>query len=208
MLSRGNASKSKSQIAEEVAALGGSYGAQSRREGSFYWFDLQNQDVRRGISLLGEMVTTPTFQDNEVELAKEQISQEHEKNHLDYQNTLIENVHYNSFREHQIGQPKKGDRDNVQNLNSDMLREFYSANYYGDNTIVIGVGNINHDEFVQQVQDSFSSLHKEATAPTKNTEKAIYVPALLFIRDDEMYNSNVGVFYDAPSAKHPDFYSF
>lgn len=28
------------------------------------------------------------------------------------------------------------------------------------------------------------------------------------IRDDEMVNSNVGVFYDAPSAKHEDYYSF
>ena len=28
------------------------------------------------------------------------------------------------------------------------------------------------------------------------------------IRDDEMYNSSVGVFYDAPHWKHPDFYSF
>ncbi|MFN7880904.1 MAG: hypothetical protein ACK5NI_00160 [bacterium] len=28
------------------------------------------------------------------------------------------------------------------------------------------------------------------------------------IRDDEMYNSNVGVFYDAPSVKHQDYYSF
>jgi processing peptidase subunit beta len=28
------------------------------------------------------------------------------------------------------------------------------------------------------------------------------------IRDDEMYNSNVGVFYDAPSVKHPDYYAF
>ena len=30
----------------------------------------------------------------------------------------------------------------------------------------------------------------------------------MFIRDDEMVNSNVGVFYDAPDWKHPDFYSF
>jgi len=31
---------------------------------------------------------------------------------------------------------------------------------------------------------------------------------MLFIRDDEMYNSNVAVFYDAPSIKHQDYYAF
>jgi hypothetical protein len=30
----------------------------------------------------------------------------------------------------------------------------------------------------------------------------------MFVRDDEMINSNVGVFYDAPSWKHEDFYAF
>jgi len=39
-------------------------------------------------------------------------------------------------------------------------------------------------------------------------EKAVFNPGLLMIRDDEMMNSSVGVFYDAPSWKHEDFYSF
>lgn len=28
------------------------------------------------------------------------------------------------------------------------------------------------------------------------------------MRDDEMYNSNVAVFFDAPGRKDPDYYSF
>jgi predicted Zn-dependent peptidase len=67
--------------------------------------------------------------------------------------------------------------------------------------VVVGVGNINHDEFVNQVNQHFSSLPKQTQTLIKNREKPIYIPALLFIRDDEMYNSNVGVFYDAPSIK-------
>ena len=43
---------------------------------------------------------------------------------------------------------------------------------------------------------------------SKGTEKPIFIPALLMIRDDEMVNSNVGVFYDAPSIKHEDYYAF
>ena len=41
-----------------------------------------------------------------------------------------------------------------------------------------------------------------------NLEKAVFNPGLLMIRDDEMVNSSIGVFYDAPSWKHEDFYSF
>jgi mitochondrial-processing peptidase subunit beta len=30
----------------------------------------------------------------------------------------------------------------------------------------------------------------------------------MFMRDDELYNASVGVFYDAPSWKHEDYYTF
>jgi processing peptidase subunit beta len=30
----------------------------------------------------------------------------------------------------------------------------------------------------------------------------------MFIRDEEMMNSNAGVFYNAPGWRHPDFYAF
>merc|ERR1712166_1299516 len=54
----------------------------------------------------------------------------------------------------------------------------------------------------------FSSLPLESSVPAKNTEQPIYIPALLMMRDDEMINSNVGVFYDAPGVKHEDYFAF
>ena len=51
-------------------------------------------------------------------------------------------------------------------------------------------------------------MPKKSGIPTKNTERPIYMPAMLMIRDDEMYNSNVGIFYDAPSVKDEDHYPF
>jgi predicted Zn-dependent peptidase len=139
---------------------------------------------------------------------KEEVSQEHSTSHERFKETLIENVHFNVYREHMMGQPIKGDRDNTHNLTIDHVRSFHANNFIGDNMVVVGTGNINHDEFVSQVDQHFSSLAKQTTAHSKGSEKAVYNPALLFIRDDEMYNSNVGVFYDAPSIKHPDYYAF
>ena len=51
-------------------------------------------------------------------------------------------------------------------------------------------------------------MPRTTSLPPFNMEKPIYNPGLLMIRDDEMVNSSVGVFYDAPSWKDPDFYSF
>lgn len=109
---------------------------------------LFKNDVTKGVKLLGDMICNSKFDQSELELVKEQVSSEHEQNIERFQETLMENVHYNIYREHMMGQPSKGDRDNVHNIKQEHVQEFHSANYYGDNLVVVGVGSINHEEFV------------------------------------------------------------
>lgn len=59
--------------------------------------------VKKGVSLLGDLVTNGAFNASEFELVKEEVSQEHEDNHNRYQETLIENAHFNIYREHMMG---------------------------------------------------------------------------------------------------------
>jgi len=146
--------------------------------------------------------------ENELELVKEEVNQEHEDSEHRYFETTIENAHFNIYREHMMGQPIKGDKDILHTLRADNLRDFHSTNYFGDNMVVVGAGNINHDEFVNQVDQHFASLPKQTSSKIKNKEKSVFTPALLFVRDDEMINSNVAVFYDAPSIKDQDYYAF
>jgi len=107
-----------------------------------------------------------------------------------------------------LGQPIKGDRDLLQEIGADHLRQYHTANYFGDNLVVVATGDVNHAQVVEQVEQAFASLPKTSQAAPKNTERPIYTPSILFIRDDEMINSNVGIFYDAPSVKDEDYYSF
>lgn len=120
----------------------------------------------------------------------------------------LEQSHFNCFRDHMMGQPIAGDADLVQNLNVDALRDYRAANYFGDNIVVVGTGALAHDQFVDAVSQAFHSLPQHGTGERPNAEKCVFTPSLMMVRDDEMYNANVGVFYDAPSIKHPDYYSF
>merc|ERR1740130_2117194 len=57
------------------------------------------------------------------------------------------------------------------------------------------------------MHQAFGTMQKTPTLDSSD-DKCIYTPSLLFVRDDEMYNSNVAVFYDAPSVNDEDYYSF
>jgi len=107
-----------------------------------------------------------------------------------------------------MGQPIKGDRDLCHSLGTDHLRDYYAANYVGKNLVVVATGDVSHGQIVDAVEQHFSSIPLESSIPAKNTDQAVYIPALLMMRDDEMINSNVGVFYDAPGVRHEDYYAF
>jgi processing peptidase subunit beta len=209
MLLRGTTSKSKSEIAQTIENIGARFSSNTGRETSSLALQVFRGDVGKAVKILGDLVSNSTLNANELELVKEEVAGEHEDNHNRYLETTIENVHFNVYREHMMGQPVKGDRDVLHTISADNLRDFHSTHYFGDNIVIVGAGNINHDEFVRQVSASFQSLPKQTSGgKIKNKERPIYIPALLFIRDDEMVNTNVGIFYDAPSIKDADYYSF
>jgi processing peptidase subunit beta len=208
MFLRGTTSRSKNQISESIENMGARLHTDTGREVSSVSLQVFKGDVNKAVKLLGDLVSNSTLNANELELVKEEVSQEHEDNIHRYLETTIENVHFNVYREHMLGQPVKGDRDVLHTLSVDHLRDFHTTNYFGDNMVIVGAGNINHEEFVNQVSQAFQSLPKQTSSKIKNKERPIYIPALLFVRDDEMVNSNVGIFYDAPSIKDNDYYPF
>lgn len=166
------------------------------------------QDIPKAVEILGDMLCNSKYDNYHLEMEKETIWQELLATNQDHMETLMENVYYNIYREHMMGQPILGDIDNIYQINRDMVVDFHANNYYGDNMVIVGTGNINHDQLVDLCEQHFSTVPKKSPKVTQNTEKPVFNPALLFIRDDEMVNSNVGVFYDAPGWKDPDFYSF
>ena len=165
-------------------------------------------DLGRAVEILGDVVSNSNVNENALEAERENVRDIHESSHADYEHTTLENVHFNAFREHMLGQPVRGDPDNLGRLTAESVSNFHAQNYFGDNMVVVGTGQHDHDTLVDLVEQHFANIPKTSEGSGANSERAIYTPALLFARDDEMVNANVGIFYDAPSAKHEDFWAF
>jgi processing peptidase subunit beta len=208
MMERGTTSRSKAEIEEEIENVGSKLDYHTDREHQRLNMHVFKDDVSKAISLLGDMVVNSSINDGELELAKQDVINELENMHKQYQETSIENAHFNSFRDHYLGQPKKGNLDNIPQINTNSIREYRAANYVGDHIVVVATGDVDHQAVVQQVEQQFGSLQKSAQQRRHNSEKAIYTPSLQMMRDDEMYNTNVTVFYDAPGYNHRDYWAF
>jgi predicted Zn-dependent peptidase len=208
MLTRGTTSRSKADFASEVEQMGGKMGGKIDRELSSLSMTSLRGDSGKVVELLGDCFSNATFDAAEVELTKQELAAMHEGSYKDLMYQTLEQGHFNSYRDHMMGQPIKGDRDMVQSLSVDALHNYRAVNYYGDNMTVVGTGNIDHEKFVAEVNQSFGTISKDTVATRPNGDTNIFVPGLMFVRDDEMVNSNVVVYYDAPSVKDPDYYGF
>ncbi len=147
-MTRGTSTHSRQAFNDEVSSLGGRLHGSSGRERSSVGLTVFKGDVSRAVSLLGSAFSSARLDASELELLKGEIAADHENSAKDFEYTTLENAHFNSYRDHMLGQPIKGDADVLSNISVDDLRSFQAANYFGNNLVVVGTGNINHEEFV------------------------------------------------------------
>ena len=204
----GTRNRNYEQIMNDLNSMGARKNKTKGREVTGGSITVFKDDIARAVDLVADMSLNYTFDAAHLEVLKQQIVAEHENQHHNMQYTTLENAHFNSFRDHMLGQPILGEADLIGNITVDDCHQFAAANWFGDNAVIVGTGNIDHNKFVDLVNNSFQSAPKTATGEQPNKDKAVYTPSMLFIRDDEMYNSNVAVFYDAPGIKHEDYYAF
>ena len=59
---------------------------------------------------------------------------------MDPYTVSTESVHYTAFRDHYLGQPSTGIKDNVYAITPEQVKQFHNNFYVGKNIVVSGAG--------------------------------------------------------------------
>jgi predicted Zn-dependent peptidase len=110
-LTRGSQGYSRASFNDEVASLGARLHGESGREQSSLGMTVFKNDLSRAVAMLGDAVANPSLEQAELEILKQELAADHENSHTDLQYTTLENAHFNSYRDHMLGQPIKGEAD-------------------------------------------------------------------------------------------------
>jgi processing peptidase subunit beta len=200
---RGTSTRSRADIEKEVNLLGGQFHQEIDKERNSLYVTVQKDHVKQAFALVGDLINNSTFNDNQIEAERENVYRSIIDVQKDMLETTLENSIYTSFRDHQLGQPTLGTRDNVGSINAETIKKFVAANHHANNFAVVATGPVNHTQITELTQQHFGGL-VSSEAPLANTHQAMYTPSLMYIRDDEMANLSAGVFLPAPSISHPD----
>ena len=203
---RGTNGRSRQDVEKLLEELGAQVQLTFERELIGLTIRVAKEDVARAVDLLSEMITEVKIDDNQIEAEKEAVINASLDLCRDQWEQSLESVFYTSFRDHMMGQPSRGNRDNIPNITSSHLKQHIEKTFIGCNFTVVVSGNANHSEVVKAANQRLSKLPISPLRETAyiNVEKPLLTPSLMVTRDDEMANINVAVNYLAPSYSHPD----
>lgn len=131
---------------------------------------------------MSEVVLKPTYESVQVEALKSTVYN-NAANMDPYKNTL-QMVHYTAFRDHYLGQPSTGIRENTYSITADQVKQFHNQFFVGENIVVSGAGEIDSTQFNELVNQHFGSVRSSVEGQVPNKEQPYLTPSLMFQRDD------------------------
>ena len=155
---KGSKRRSRYGLETEVENRGNQLNAYTSREFTLYHMLAFKNDVPHAVDVLGDMLCNSKYERYHVELEKETIWQELQSTNDDSFETLMENVYYNVYRKHMMGLPILGEIDNIHKITRDMIVEYHQRMYFAENMIIVGTGNINHNQLVDLAEQHFGKL--------------------------------------------------
>lgn len=103
------------QLGKELDDLSGSIKTEVTRETTSYILTFPHDKLEKAVSYLSEILINSSFDEQQVEAEKEGIHR-NATCMKDIKTAALEAIHYTSFRDHIIGQPVRGIRENIQNI--------------------------------------------------------------------------------------------
>jgi predicted Zn-dependent peptidase len=158
MVFKGTTTRDASQFAREVDAIGGNLDAFTGKETIGFTLKVLDENVPTALDLLTDLVLHPTFSPEDI--AKEQgVILEEIKMDEDNPDYLVHELFSQNFWPNDaLGRPILGTSKSVSSFNQKILLDEYARRFTPANMVFSAAGNLDHDDFVEQVAAAFTSL--------------------------------------------------
>lgn len=129
-------------LSETVDAMGGSWNAFTDKELTVYLLWVSAEKFDSALDVVGDMVSTPIFNQAELEREAGTIIEEINR-YEDMPEYNIEDLLYETtFGQNEMGRPILGSKETVLSVDSKKMRDYYERMYTGENLVVAVVGKL------------------------------------------------------------------
>jgi predicted Zn-dependent peptidase len=172
MVFKGTRSRSALNIAREMDSIGGNLDAFTGKETICFNVKSLAEHVPIALDVLADLVLNPTFASGDIERERGVILEEI-KIDEDNPDVLVHELFTQNFwKDHPLGKPILGTTATVGKLDQGKLVDYHNGRFLGSNMIFSAAGNLEHDQFVEEVSRKFADLRLGAAVREEQAPEA------------------------------------
>jgi predicted Zn-dependent peptidase len=155
LLFKGSDTLSARQISESFDAMGAESNAFTSKDHTCFWARLLDDDLPRGVEILGEMLQRPAFRAGEIDAEREVVIEEINESEDDPGDLAFEEFTRGVFAGHPLEAPVLGTRESIRGMTRDDIFGYWKRRYGVGSTVVALAGSVEHGEAVELVERVF-----------------------------------------------------
>lgn len=167
MLFNGTKYTKPGEIEFEVEKKGGSINAATSFDFTYYHIEIGNLFWKDALKYLYYMTTQPSLSDEMVAKEKPIVLEELNR-HLDNPKSYLWDTYYKlAYKKTNYKHPVIGYRETIENYTPQLVRDYFYSHYTPSNTVVVVVGNVNTDEVLKEINNTFGTVKGQYYKPPK-----------------------------------------
>ena len=170
MAFKGTRRRSARDIAETIEAVGGEINAETSVDHTSYYVRLLKGDLALGVDVLGDIVTEPVLDPEELAREQHVIIQEIGAAQDVPEDWVFELFHEAAFPGQAIGRSILGTPQSIRSHDRNRLSGFLRAHYCGPNSVLAAAGNLDHGEVVRLAEEHLAALPDRKSAAPEPAE--------------------------------------
>ena len=207
VLLKGTKTRTAEQIANELESVGGSISSEAGNNSFSVSLDVMKPDVKRGVSLLSDVLLNSTFPEKAIAREKEiqiaAIQQEEEQLTSVARNIMREAL----FPQHPYALRSNGSVGAVQHLTQKDLLDFRDRYVVARNGVIYVFGDVKADEIKQLVEQGFGNMKAGALTLTDAKESMPLAKSAMVESRKDKAQGVIMVGFRGASLSSPDRYA-
>lgn len=156
MVFKGTDTKSYKDIRRKAVRHGGSLDAFTDFYSTFYATKNLSRYAHEAFELLCDMITHATIPEEEMECERTVLLEEAVMRSKEPELILLDTLYRNIYHDHLIGRCVLDNRDLIQTISREEIRNLYRRFYIPTRIAIVGVGQVNRDAVLKTVEKYFT----------------------------------------------------
>lgn len=161
MLFKGTNKRNNEELNDELEALGGEYNAYTDYNSTVYTISCLSEELENACILLGDMITSSNFPEEEIERERGVILAEMRTSKDDIEDLSFKRVNEVAFNSSPLRYDVTGLEEVVKGFKRDDIKRFYNKYYTPKNSLITMVSSMEHEDAKELISREFSNWQGE-----------------------------------------------